>query len=120
MSQMPERFIGKPIRPVTEDERAMMTHISMWGSDGYPVRKCGSRHWTWDFRSVTCPRVFPTKREATASFERFADMIRDCMAFESWERAVAAQAARGTRDDDHDFRCDSIRDDGPWMPREDS
>ena len=23
-------------------------------------------------------------------------------------------------DDDHDFRCDSRRDDGPWMPRQDS
>ena len=31
-------------RPVTDDQRALSTHVSMFGSDGYPVRKVGSRH----------------------------------------------------------------------------
>lgn len=84
----PERFIGKAIRPVTEDERAMIEHVIRWGSDGYPVAKVGSRHWSWSFRSVSSPRVFPTKREATASFEAFADMIRDCIAYERWVAMV--------------------------------
>jgi hypothetical protein len=36
------------------------------------------------------------------------------------QSAIDALPAAGSRDDDHDYRADSIRDDGPWMPREDS
>lgn len=64
-------------RGITDDERALVQHVGLWGSAGYPVRKVGSRHWTWGpWRSVAgCPRVFPTKRAATASFENFVDVL---------------------------------------------
>ena len=28
-----------PFRELNDDERSLMNHISMWGSDGYPVVK---------------------------------------------------------------------------------
>jgi len=70
------------VRGVTEDERALLNHVIRWGSDGYPVSKVGSRHWSWGpWRSVNGPPcVFPTKREAVASFERFLDILRDALA----------------------------------------
>ena len=68
------------IQSVTDDERDLLGHIRMWGSDGYPVRKVGSRHWAWSFRSLESRVVFPTKREAVASFERHVTELRDVAA----------------------------------------
>jgi hypothetical protein len=66
---------------ISEDERDLLTHVSMWGSDGYPVTKVGSRHWTWSWRgSVNCPVVFPTKRQAVASFESYYAILLDRLA----------------------------------------
>ena len=76
-------------RPLTDDERDLMAHIAMWGSAGYPVRKVGSRHWSWDYRSLSTPRVYPTKREATRSFEAYMDVLRDCAGAEARRRALA-------------------------------
>lgn len=69
------------MRGITEDERALIQHVSRWGSDGYPVRKSG-RHWTWGpWRSVQGPpTVYATKREATAHFERFHSILLDALA----------------------------------------
>ncbi len=69
------------LRGLTEDERALLTHLSRFGSDGYPVRKLG-REWTWGpWRSVSGPpTLFKTKREAVASFERFYDILVDASA----------------------------------------
>jgi len=75
---------------MTEDERALVTHVTRWGSDGYPVHKVGSRHWTWDFRSIAGPPVlFKTKREAVASFERFMEVLHEALREEAQARAVA-------------------------------
>ena len=69
------------MRGITEAERALMTHITRWGSDGYPVYKCGSKHWAWGRTGVNGPPVvFPTKRAAIASFERFYDVLLDAHA----------------------------------------
>lgn len=65
---------------ITADESDMLTHVSRWGSDGYPVKKVGSRHWSWDWCGKGCPTVFPTKREAVASFERYHEMVLDRLA----------------------------------------
>ena len=69
------------MRGISEDERALLTHISMWGSDGYPIRKLG-RKWAWGpFRSVEGPPVlYRTKREAVASFEAFHRVLLDAVA----------------------------------------
>ena len=72
-------------RPLTEDERSLVAHIRMWGSDGYPVARVGSRHWSWSYRSCSSPLVFPTKREATSSFERFHEVLLSCYAYERYQ-----------------------------------
>ena len=65
---------------ITDDERALLTHVTRWGSDGYPVRKSG-RGWTWSYRSIQGPPVvFKTKREAVVSFEAFEDVLIDAVA----------------------------------------
>lgn len=62
---------------LTEDERWLVNHVSMFGSDGFPVHKVG-RQWTWGpVRSVKGPpECFRTKREAVASFEAWMDARR--------------------------------------------
>lgn len=68
------------MRTVTEDERSLVNHVCRWGSDGYPVRKLG-RGWIWgDWKSIKGPpTIFKTRREATASFERFLDVLVDAI-----------------------------------------
>ena len=58
-----------------------MTHIGRFGSDGYPVERVGSRHWSWSYRSIQGPPVvFPTKKQAVASFEAFYQVLIDAKA----------------------------------------
>jgi hypothetical protein len=68
------------VRGITESERSLLTHISRWGSDGYPVHRLGKR-WSWGTDAVPGPpTVFRTKREAVESFERFHDILLDALA----------------------------------------
>lgn len=76
----PDALIVLGDRGLTDDEIQLMKHISMFGSTGYPVRKVGSKHWTWDFRSLNAPVVWKTKREATGSFERYHAILLDAYA----------------------------------------
>ena len=66
---------------LSEDENALLQHVSMWGSEGYPVEKRGSR-WVWqDWRSVKgSPKAYKTKREATAAFEAWHSLALDRIA----------------------------------------
>ncbi len=80
------------MRGLSDDERALVTHVSRFGSDGYPVRKLTkSRCWVWgDFRSVKGPpTTFKTKREAVASFEAFLDVLHEALGEEAQARAIA-------------------------------
>lgn len=78
-------------RPLLEDERALMTHVTMFGSDGYPVARVGSRHWSWSYRSLSAPGVYKTKREATTAFESYLEVLRSCLAAAAYKRAVAIE-----------------------------
>lgn len=84
------RVMKYEYRPTTEDERALLNHVCMWGSDGYPIQKVGSR-WIWaDFRSVKgSPTTYKTKRDAVAAFERFYDMLLEFSGEESYRRYIA-------------------------------
>ncbi len=62
---------------LNDTENALLNHISMWGSDGYPVKRCGSRHWSWSYREISTSRVYGTKREAIASFEAYHEILLD-------------------------------------------
>jgi len=70
------------MRGITEDERALLNHVTRWGSDGYPVEKCGKRGWhVRQWRSVKGPPcVFKTKRAAVAHVEAFLEILRDAVA----------------------------------------
>jgi hypothetical protein len=67
---------------LSDDERFVLSHISRWGSDGYPIVKVGSRHWTWGpIRSIKGPPVlFPTRRQAVESFEKYLASLRERLA----------------------------------------
>ena len=70
-------YEGVRMSVLNEDEQALLTHWCRFGSDGYPVSKVGSRHWTWGpWRSIKGPPVvFKTKRLAVASFEAYIDSL---------------------------------------------
>ncbi len=64
---------------LTESETAFLNHMSMWGSDGYPVRNVGSGKWIWDaFHGVKgAPVVYETKRACVQAIERYIDILCD-------------------------------------------
>lgn len=66
---------------LTDNERHLMTHISRFGSDGYPIEKLG-RGWVWQraFGAGGSPIVYRTKREATHAFEAYMSILRDRLA----------------------------------------
>lgn len=77
------------MRIITEAERSLMTHVSMWGSDGYPITKL-KRGWIWGTSEVKGPPVvFKTKRECVESFERFHDVLIAAYGEEAQARAIA-------------------------------
>ena len=69
------------MRGITTDERALVNHISMWGSQAYPVLRYGTK-WHWvDWRGVKgAPVVYKTKTEAVEAFERFHEILLDALA----------------------------------------
>ena len=68
------------MRGLTDDERALLIHVTRWGSESYPITK-GTHGWTWRYRTVHGPpTVFKTKREAVASFEAFHGVLIDAAA----------------------------------------
>ncbi len=65
---------------LSEEEARLMTHVSRWGSDGYPIKRCG-RGWSWGTDDVKGPpEIFKTKRAAAESFERWEGIMRDKLA----------------------------------------
>ena len=79
LEALPE--FAQPIDPrtrLTEEQNAWLAHMRMWGSNGYPVRKRGSR-WVFDraFGVGGSPSTYRTKREATAACELFYSLLRD-------------------------------------------
>lgn len=66
---------------LSEDEAFVMTHVSHFGSEGYPIHKSGSR-WTWGpVRGIKGPPVlYGTKQEAVQAFEAYLDILRDKLA----------------------------------------
>ena len=63
---------------LSDDECGLLNHVIMFGSDGYPVHKLGTK-WTWGpWRGIKGPpTVWKTKREAVASFEQYEDILID-------------------------------------------
>lgn len=61
---------------LNDDERALLTHITRWGRDGYHIKKIGNK-WTWEYRSLKLPILVKTKREAVERFEAFEAILLD-------------------------------------------
>lgn len=76
-------------RTLTEDEQTALNRWSMWGSDAYPVRKCG-RGWTWEMLSLTAPTIYKTKREAVRAWEIQIAIFIAISGMQSRERALAS------------------------------
>ena len=77
----------EPIRNISDDERALLTHTSMFGSDGYPIAKLG-KGWTWSFRGLRAPEIYKRKRDAVEAFERFVDVLIDAKGAEAQFNAI--------------------------------
>ena len=63
---------------LTQAENDFLRHMSMFGSDGYPVKKVG-RNWQWmEFWGVKgAPTTYKTKRECVAAIEKYIDILCD-------------------------------------------
>lgn len=76
-------------RPLTEKERFLLNHITMFGIDGAPIAKMG-RKWMLSYPEETV--MFATKREALEAFDRYFEMLLDLNRHEA-AAAVAAERA---------------------------
>lgn len=67
---------------ISEDEAFVLVTVSMYGSDGYPIHKVGSRHWVWGpVRGIKgSPVCFKTRRAAVDSFEAYHSALLDRLA----------------------------------------
>jgi len=67
---------------LTEGENQFLQHMTRFGSAGYPVKKCGSRHWAFEkaFGAGGSPGVYPTKRQAIGAVDAYLDILRDRIA----------------------------------------
>lgn len=67
---------------LSENERSLMAHVMLFGSDGYPIRKTSGGRWIVgrDDGTASFPTVFKTKREAVERFEAWMDIKRDQLA----------------------------------------
>lgn len=63
---------------LTEDQQSILTHWSMWGADGYPIVK---RRYGWFVEGRHgiggSPSSYKTKREASAQWNAYIDMLCD-------------------------------------------
>jgi len=67
----------------------------MFGSSAYPIKKLG-KGWIWETAKIEGPpKVFRTKKEATANFELFLEILNMALGHEAKERAIADRRARG-------------------------
>ena len=66
---------------LSEAERAFLNHNIRWGSDGYPIQRIG-RGWHWNASHGVggCPKVFKTKKEASAAIEAYVSLLCDRLA----------------------------------------
>lgn len=65
---------------LSDDENDLLNHVSMWGSEGYPIQHIG-RGWTWRYRSISGPPVsFKTKKLAVEHFELYHSILLDRIA----------------------------------------
>ena len=66
---------------LTEHENQFLRHMSMFGSDGYPVGKLGRK---WEFARAFgvggSPVLYPTKRKAVEAVEAYLETLRDKVA----------------------------------------
>ena len=76
---------------LTESERTALTHWSMWGSDGYPVRKLG-RGWTIDSTLAPFP-IMRTKAEAVGRWETLIACLISLSGLEAQERSIRGERA---------------------------
>jgi hypothetical protein len=79
--------------PLTRDERDLLTHISRFGSDGYPVGKVGSM-WRWSYRDTHSERAYTSKKQATQNFEQYLETLRRRDGEAAYTAAIAAQNER--------------------------
>jgi len=78
----------------------------------YPRRAA----WTLRATQAVMRRFDDVRLSGGPEFYRLQDVIEWLDARD--DRIMAECLADEAIEDDHDFRCDSRRDDGPWMPRE--
>ena len=67
---------------LTEGENQFIQHMTMHGEAGYPVAKCGSRHWSFEkaFGACGSPGVYKTKRQAIGAVDAYLGILRDRIA----------------------------------------
>ena len=77
---------------LTEDEQAVLTHWTRFGSDGYPVSKLGAK-WRLDSPLTSGVPLFKTKYAAVRAWEIIIAKLIRLKGLEAYERATKAAHA---------------------------
>lgn len=86
------------LRPLTDDEAALVCHVERWGSDGYPIEKICKSWQIVAFRSWPgYPTVYKTKKAAAEQFRRWLALALERWAAMKREHPDAVMTAVGIR-----------------------
>lgn len=91
-------------QPLSADEKALLAHVTMWGSDGYPIVRIpmlrsvlsrnveplpGTVSWSWSFGALSSPK-FRTRKAAVAHLEDLLESFRRRLGEIAYRAAVAS------------------------------
>lgn len=66
------------IKNLTQAESDFMGHMTMWGSDGFPIMKVkGGWLWKEAFGIKGAPVVYKTKKACKEAIEKYLAVLRD-------------------------------------------
>ena len=72
-------------RMLTDVERALLADSSAQDPAGYPITKAAGK-WSWQFRTLSAPRMYDTRKEAVQQFEAFLGILRDAQRIEGEQK----------------------------------
>jgi hypothetical protein len=65
---------------LNENQRALLTHISRFGSDGYPIIERNDGRFSWHYRGIGTTDTWPSRELADQAFEAYTATLRSRLA----------------------------------------
>lgn len=78
---------------LTPEELRALNHSCMWGSQGYPITRYRSGHWSIDHPAAPRMPLYDRKRDAVRAWEILLAKWRRMAGLAAYDRAMAERSA---------------------------